>query len=344
MNKPAVYIDAFLADDKRHEIFNRNVINFINSGWDVFVISNKIRDFNLFSKVKYFEYDSTNRILPDRYRYPLPSVIGYQFFVHNSQNTYLFRGKDPIHGFTNWTLLYNLRHMAEIVKSRGYSHLITCEYDLTFKNYDLMNTIFKKFGTTENSTKCMIQRGNFGFGSLTSVYLINVDLVLNTIPILNTEDDYEKFLVSVYGYPKSPVYEELFSNLFIKYDANSNPTTAELLDDEYTESIIDRSTGMMSASEGNRQRVTYKNLILCPTNDNTHFFIHHMGTTHTNPIFVEYKTNGYQETFVINCKCWRLIPCKDTITVKTSEMIQDGINTPKIYNLVDHYDFTFEAI
>ena len=157
-------MDAFLTDEKRHEIFNYNVSNFIKHGWDVFIISNKIGHFNSFSGVKYFEYDSRNRILPDRNRYDLSrDIMLYYAELYDSSGKYIFDAVTNTHGFTNWSLLSNMRKMAVVAKEFGHTHFITCEYDILFKNYNLMETIFKGFGETERSKNAMVvNHGGWG--------------------------------------------------------------------------------------------------------------------------------------------------------------------------------------
>lgn len=341
MKKPAIFIDAFLSDEKRHEIFNYNVSNFIKHGWDVFVISNKIFHFDSFAGVKYFEYDSTNRVLPDRNRYKLKSRMHFNLnFYDNAGKTVVFSGYDDYHGFTNWTLLYNMRRMAEIAQRFGHTYFITCEYDMMLKNYDLMNTLFKDFGKTENSKKCMVHPGT-GFYCMTNIYLISVDTVLSTIPVLHTEDDYERLLVSTYGIPQSTVYEQLFADLFIKYVGNwENGVSngAELIPASvYWDTVDGYGKYMSDGSDGNsRTSMSYNGVILTPVNNNTSFFVSNGKNT---PVFVEYTTEGYHNTFILHPYTWQLLPAKTYATAVTSDMLSH--NHKFTFDLVNRrYEFT----
>jgi hypothetical protein len=320
--KPAIFIDAFLTDDTRHHIFNHNVSNFIKHGWDVFIISNKINDFNQFSGVKYFEYDSTNRILPNRHRYELSSDLFYNMTLYDGYgNPLYFRARDTSHGFTNWTLLYNNRKIAEVMKRFGHTHFIRCEYDIVFKNYDLMNTMFSDFGKTEQSLNCMVHPFASGFGCRTYTYLMSIDNILNTIPVLNTEDDYEQFLIKTYGRSVSPVYEKLIEDLFVKY-VGGVPTGAHFITDEQWDSAILQSSSCFSEGDtGNTRRsyIGHKPTVICPVNNNTKLFMWNYGS---KEVFIEYTTGNPAKTnvFLLNPHSWLTVDVSHSVTVYTSEM------------------------
>jgi hypothetical protein len=322
MKKPAIFIDAFLSDEKRHELFNYNVVNFIKNDWDVFIISNKIFHFNSFAGVKYFEYDTTNRLLGDRSKYNLVNGIYLTRTMYDGMgNEFKLNVYHPAHSITNWSLLYNLRRIADVLKSKNYTHLIMCEYDLTFKRYDLMNTVFKDFGKTENSKKCMISRGDFGYPAMTSLYLVGVDEVIKKIPIMNTEDDYMMFIRNIYGDNTSPAYEKLFPDIFLKPDVNGNPTEGEIIPEEIINEAQDRTTMVGSEIGDNRFPTIKRAVMMMPINNNTSFFMQNDGQ---QPVFVEYSTNGYNEVFKLGAGVWRTFSCADFVRVQTSDMIRDN--------------------
>ncbi len=334
-------IDAFLSDESRHEVFNENVVNFIKHGWDVFVISNKINHFDSFSGVKYFEYDSTNRVLTNTDRYQLHSFMNWSFtlLAENGDNLAL-SGFSKTHGFTNWTLFHNLRRIAEVMKRFGHTHFITCEYDNQFKSYNLMDTLFKDFGKTENSTKCMVVPAH-GWKCMTSLYLISVDVVLNTLPYMPTEDDYEQFMRSLHnGLPISPVYEELFGNLFVNYK-NGIPTRAELIPESLYHEVVDGFGKFYSTGDmGFRHKVWYRSTLLCPVNDNTEFLMWNNGD---KPVFVNYRTKNYTEQFLLSAKGWAMRPCDTFVDVVTSDMLSRG-ETRKYDLLTEQYNFTLQKV
>jgi hypothetical protein len=343
MKKPAIFIDAFLSDESRHEIFKYNVTNFIKNDWDVFIISNKMSHFDSFAGVKYLEYDPTNRVLPDRNRYKLKSRMHFTFNLYDGDgNERVLYGYDHFHGFTNWTLLYNMRRMAEVAQRFGHTHFITCEYDMMLKNYDLMSTLFKDFGKTENSKKCMVHPGT-GFFCMTNIYLISVDTVLSTIPVLNTEDDYEQLLIRTYGTPLSTVYEQLFADLFIKYIGNweaGDATGAELIPASvYWETVDGYGKYMSDGADGNnRVTMAYNKVYLTPVNDNSQFFVYN---TKESPVFLDYTTEGYHTTFLVHPHTWHLLPANTYATAITSDMLVR--NHKFTYDLINRkYEFTFK--
>lgn len=345
MKKPAIFMDAFLTDEGRHEIFNYNVSQFIKHGWDVFVISNKIGHFGSFSGIKYFEYDSTNRILADKTRYELISRLVTHSHVGSLDGSeYMFRADTPTHGFTNWTLLYNMRRMALAAKLFGHTHFITCEYDIRFKNYNLMDTIFKGFGDTEKSKTCMVIPHG-GFGCLTNLYLINVDFVLSRIPDMPTEDDYEQFLRSLYGSPRSPVFEQLFWEKLVEYDSTTETgKNAEFIPDSvFFDNLEEWGVFISDGDLGLRQTIFYKSLLVSPANNNTVFFIRH--EKYDTPVLVEYVTDQETKQFTINPQHWITIPCegRQYIKIRTSESVKHTTNYIT-FDLSKQCDATFTRI
>ena len=329
MIKPAIFIDAYLSDDNRLDLFNQNLRSYKDCGYDIFVISNRISHFEGFSNLKYFEYDSVNRILVDKTKYTLISKLEWWRELFCSDGLYDFKGESLTHGFTNWSILYNLKKMAVLLKKRGYTHLIRCEYDVVFKDYDLMKSVFKDYGLTEKSKKCMILPG--GFGVTTNFFLIDVNLLIDKIPDMESESDYQKFLVDFYGSNKSPVFEELFYNLI---DGNY-----ELLNQVETDKNIKHLGYFISNGDlGYRHPVIYGSLFMTPINDNKQFFLCNDSETHT--IYVDYKTNGFEEIYSLRPNMWlRIHTCKDFVEIKTSEMIKDHFYK---FDLNIPCKFTFE--
>jgi hypothetical protein len=279
MKKPAIFIDAFITNDEAKRHFDYNVVNFIKQNFDVFIISNKIPSFDKFSDIKYFEYDSKNRILTDPSKYTLSSKILWGYQLYDQNGGCFLSGYNKMHGFTNWTVLYNLKKICKVLKSYGYEHMIRCEYDLIFKNYDLMNTIFKDFGKTENSKKCMILPSEFG--CTTNFFLIDVDYIDSIIPEMENEEDYLKFIQNLYGKNLSPVFEEILFTII--------KNNCEFLDKETKNEYIENIGACMSNGDsGYRHRICYKNLLMTPVNNNTEFFMHN--DSDDVIIYIKYST------------------------------------------------------
>ena len=313
MKKPAIFIDAFISTGENKKWFDYNLSSFIKQDYDVFIISNKMPCFDKFEDVKYFEYDSMNRLITDSSKYTLYTVMNWWHDLCGGS----LRGQSKVHGFTNWTILYNLKKICKVLKSRGYEHMIRCEYDVVFKNYDLMDTIFKNFGSTENSKTCMIMSGDYG--CTTNFFLININYLDSKIPEMESEEDYIKFLCSLYGYNLSPVFEQLFNDI-IKNDCeylNINSTF------EYIEHLgICISVGDL----GYRHKLCYKNIFMTPITNNTEFFL--QNNSKDTDIYVEYTTensSGHPTSTLISILpgCWVICKCSKFIEIKTSQMKSD---------------------
>ena len=315
MNKPAIFIDAFISDDEKKKWFDYNVSNFIKENFDLFIISNKIPSFDKFENIKYFEYDSKNRVITDMSKYKLCSNINWWFELYDDYGTYYLSGDSKIHGFTNWTILYNIKRICKVLKSYGYEYMIRCEYDTTFKNYDLMNNVFKDFGTTEKSKTCMIIPASFG--CTTNFFLINVNYIDSIIPDLETEDDYIKFINKFYGYNLSPVFEELFFNI-IKNDC-------EYLNKEKTYEYIDNISACASSDDSiHRHKIVYKNLFVTPVNNTSEIFFFNTSKNNKS-VYVKYTTyddsdNLITENVVIESTRWVKFKCFKSIEIITADM------------------------
>lgn len=319
MKKPAIFIDAFIDSFDKKTTFDYNLSNFIKNNWDIFVISNKMISFDKFSDIKYFEYDCHNRLLLNRDKFKLISRqqwVKYLLFENGSTHLY---GESVTHGFTNWTILYNLKRICKVLKRFNHDYMIRCEYDVIFKDYNLMETIFKKFGETEKSKNCMILPGefvNWSGACVTNFFLINVDYLDSKLPELETEDDYLNFMYRIYGDNSSGVFEALF-NLLIHNDC-------EYLDSNETSKYIENLSKNLSETGelGLRHKVMYKSIFMTPVNENREFFIQNFSS---NPIYIEYKTYDSEDRLtsnldIINPSCWVRKPCKKLVEIKTSEM------------------------
>jgi hypothetical protein len=321
MKKPAIFIDAFISSEEKKKWFDYNLAKFIKQGHDVFIISNKMPSFDKFENVKYFEYDSTNRLLTDGSKYTLTSRMRWEYQLYDGLgNSYFLEGYNTPHGFTNWTILYNLKKICKILKNNGYEYMMRCEYDVVFKNYDLMSTIFKDFGVNEKNKTCMILPG--GFGCITNFFLINVNYLDAKIPELENEDDYMKFMHTLYGCNASPVFEQLLYSI-IKDDC-------EYLDEKSTFEFIEHLGVCLSDGDmGFRHNIVYGNILMIPINDNTEFFIYNVhNTSPDGKTYIEYTTENSSgqlsnTLFLLLPGRWIRCPCSKFVEIKTSQMKSD---------------------
>ena len=129
---------------------------------------------------------------------------------------------------------------------------------------------------------------------------------------METEEDYKRFLISLYGKNISPVFEQLFYDL-IKEDC-------EFLDFEETDKCLKNINSFNSEGDlGYRHSVIYGNIFMTPINDNKEFFIHNESST--DNIYVTYTTNNCQQIYYLMPKQWKWIGnCEKFVQIKTSEM------------------------
>lgn len=323
MNKVALFIDAFITSDEKFNVFTNNVHKFSQCNWDIFIISNKIFSFDKFSQVKYFEYDSENRILKDSSRYILPDVTHIWSEFHLSDGKHMFEGNFPSHGYTNWTILHNLKKISTVLKKKGYTHFIRCEYDVDLKDYNIMSTIFKNFEKTERSVFGMgtIGDGKTHPGLVTNLFLISVDYVLNLIPDLDTEDDYEKFMMSVYGTATSPVFESLFMHLV--------KDKIELMDQGETFQHINK-IGVCSSDGGDHRHQSFRKNLLCSLiNDDTGLLV--WNTSYDSNNLIEISIDGRESLYklhprsftILNCTTEKIIEIKSSLMSPNDKIIFD---------------------
>lgn len=339
MKKPAIFIDAFISSPERQSLLDYNITNFAQVGWDVFVISNKMPNFSAFHNVKYFEYDSRNRLLLNRDKYNLSSqVIIYDTLYNSAGQKFNYRTCSPFHGFTNWTLLYNIRRMALTAKRFGHTHFIGCEYDIQFKDYNLLNTIFKGFGETEVSNSTMFITSPY-WGIITNLYLLNVDVVLNTIPDMETEEDYDNFLIRRFGNLTSPVFEKLIKDLFVVTTDNiwltATPIPYEVLENHTYQWNIFKAAG----DDGLRLKIQYKDITMTPVNNNTGFFVRNVGDT---SVYVECRTQTFERIVELHPNTWRLwdiLPGEPYVEIRTSQSLVHNHNFIR-FDLTHQYDAT----
>lgn len=315
MKKPAIFIDAYITTDEQKKWLNYNVNNYIKNEWDVFIISNKISSFDNFSNIKYFEYDCRNRILPDVSKYNLSTSLVWFYELFNNGDYYRLDGSSYIHGFTNWTILYNIKKICKVLKNFGYTHAIRCEYDVTFKDYNLMNNVFKSFGETEKSKKCMIIPD--GWGCTTNFFLFDVEYLDSKIPELETENDYLNFLNKTYNNNISPIFERMFNDLISK--------ECEYLDKEKTYQYIDKISACESADDSiYRHKICYKKLFMTPVNNNTEFFFYN-DKNNQKSIYLTYSTfdefdNFVTKNIIVDPDRWFKLKCSKLVEIKTSDM------------------------
>lgn len=312
--KPAIFIDAYLNTPEREAIFQRNVQNFIDAGYDLFIISNKIHSFDKFDKVKYFEYDSRNRLLKDRSGYLASSDSDYfhygkdYTFIHNSEK-YKFNTYSPIFNTTNLSVLYNTRRICEIVKEFGYTNVLRVEYDCIFESYDLENTLLKGYDTEDWNNYGLAAWGCYGV--YTNFLYLNVDYFISKIPLIKTDYQYKDFILESFGELKYLTFEKVIAWKLNKLKVLNRDET-----DKY---VVNTTNTFTSVQSTNRYNFYSGNLLVSTINDHTALLI---DNEYQEPIDITIEHGDKKETINLYSNCFYYLNI-----------------TPGIYLCVKHKDF-----
>ena len=241
--KPAIFIDAYLSSNDREQVFHKNVQNFIDNGYDVFIISNKISNFDKFDKVKYFEYDSRNRLLKDTTGYLQSSDSDYfnygkKFSFYGDTEPHSLFIYSPIFNTTNLSVLYNTRRICEIAKEFGYTNILRVEYDCVFDRYDFENTILKGYETESWNDYGLASSGCFGI--YTNWVYLNVDYFISKIPSIQTDYQYKDFVFKNFGELKYLTFEKMLYRILNKI---------KILNADETEKCVGKNTNTFTSDQ-----------------------------------------------------------------------------------------------
>lgn len=262
--KPAIFIDAYLNSPEREEVFHKNVQNFIDHGYDVFIISNKITKFDKFDKVKYFEYDSRNRLLKDRTGYLSSSDSDYfhygrKFNFYGSTEPHVLFTYSPIFNTTNLSVLYNTRRICDIAKEFGYTNILRVEYDCIFDRYDFENTFLKGYQTEDWNNYGLAGSGCFGV--YTNWIYLNVDYFISKIPLIQSDYQYKDFICKNFGELKYLTFEKILYKTLNKI---------KIISGDEAKNYIGSSTNTFTSDQTyNRFNFYSGKLLVASTNDHT---------------------------------------------------------------------------
>jgi len=314
--KPLIFIDAYINTPEKEEVFVKNVNNFIDAGYDLFIISNKLVKFDKFDKVKYFEYDSRNRLLKDKYGYK--SASDSCFFIMKKQYIDYMNGNKeedfnilaPIFNPTNLSVLYNTRRMCEVAKEFGYTNIMRVDYDCIFDRYDFENTFLKDAETSDWNNYGVAAPGCFGI-YINWVYL-NIDYFIKNIPLIKTEDQYKEFLLNNFGELKYLTFEKIIYTLLNKI---------RILTPEENELFIGVDTNLFTTDEQtNRLDVFSEKLLVVVANDKSLLVLENQ---YPNSIDVNITIDNNSpiiQTILPNCSM--LYNCVGYKTIKVTHLNQ----------------------
>ncbi len=320
--KPAVFIDAYLSSPDREEIFQRNVQNFIDAGYDLFIISNKMRVFDKLDNVKYFEYDSRNRLLTDRNSYLASSDSdylcyskNYDLFLNNGEiATHELSICSPVYNPTNLSVLYNTRRICDIAKEFGYTNILRVEYDCIFENYDFENNLLKGYNTEDWNNYGLAAKGCFSV--YTNFIYLNIDYVINNIPLIKTEDQYKTFMLKNFGDLKYLTFETIMAKMLNKI---------KILSDDESIKYLTPNIDSFTSDQGYRRYMFYSDkLLVANVNNNTKLFVDNQ-YDHSVEIKVNYDNQILSHVLCPSCfRVFDIEPNKKlSVSHKDKNMIVD---------------------
>jgi len=221
--KIGLFIDYYDAGEKSRELFSECLRKFLDCGYDIFLISNNVTSIDIpINELKYFEYDSENRLFKSDLR-PFCQIIGTNHnLVDCEDNTlYDYSGAFGVFNPADWSVFYNISKAAQVMKAKGYDYMLKIDYDVILKNYDVLGTVFKGFnGGMGQTIDSPCWRGS-KFQGLLNNFLLSTDLILSSIPLnsLATSEGYRDWVYSLsindFKDPElMPIFEVIFGVLF----------------------------------------------------------------------------------------------------------------------------------
>ena len=331
--KPAIFIDAYINTKEKEEVFVKNINNFIDAGYDLFIISNKLIMFDKFDKVKYFEYDSRNRLLKDKDGYKQTSdsgtfTINKQYIdITDSKNSEELIVTSTIFNPTNLSVLYNTRRICDIVKEFGYTNVMRVDYDCIFKRYDFENTFLKDNDISDWNNYGVAGPGCYGL-YVNWLYL-NVDYFISKIPLIKTENQYKDFIQDNFGELKHLTFERIIYGLLKKL---------RILTDSEDQMYVGSDTNMFTTDEQYNRLDIYSDKLLAAVVNNKSLLI--LDNQYNTPITIDIHIDDKLVlTYNVLSNCAQIVNCKDykTITIKHLDKI-------KVINSNIRYTATFDKL
>lgn len=314
--KPAIFIDAYLSDPEREHVFKHNVQKFIDAGYDLFIISNKIHSFDKFDKVKYFEYDNRNRLLKDRNSYLSSSDSDYfyyskEYMFSGATEKYILHSYSPIFNTTNLSVLYNTRRICEIAKEFGYTNILRVEYDCIFDNYDLENTLLKGYKTEDWNNYGLAAWGCFGV--YTNFIYLNIDYFLSNIPLIKTEFQYKDFILSSFGELKYLTFEKILAWKLNKL---------KVLSKEETNKYVVDYTNIYTSTESFNRYDFYSGKLIAVTINNHSAILVDNQYNETIDVTIEYKSEVTPITLNPGCFYVASIEPNNNVCIKHKDLVK----------------------
>lgn len=193
--KPAIFIDAFIRDQRSEDIFLKNLPQLKKLGLPILLLSNSAVSKKIQNEVDYFIHDSAD--------------LKYKKVYENYENLlhYVVFGNIKIQFVKPYTQLYGLSVIVNhykcisILDSLGYDVAVKFEWDVFYDDRDLENiknaiSNFKNGLYNKGYFQCgnpppWITRGSCVEGFF---WMVSTKFFLDASPKLLCEDDYDNYL------------------------------------------------------------------------------------------------------------------------------------------------------
>lgn len=202
-------VDCFVDSKSVENKLNNFVTNFDKSNSDILLVSNKIVNSEILSKVKYYIYDSNNRLFKGDYT-NIENVV-----LSHVNEGLTIRDTDPGLQRHGLSVLVNLFNSLNFAKSLGYTHFQRFEVDdlISRDGWEFVKNVPEL--CLKNNKKGMFYFNHKQNSDISFHYFFcEIEYFLNTIGKIMTEEDYRKYIYSKrQNYDFMNVEEYIYHNI-----------------------------------------------------------------------------------------------------------------------------------
>ncbi len=197
-NKPAIFIDAFIRDQKSEKILLKNLIQIKKLNIPILLFSNTIISERIQNEVNYIIHDNVDLKFTKNYE-NYENLTHYHTFDH-----FKIEFTAPYKQTYGLSVIVNHYKCISILNSLGYDIAIKMEWDIHYDDRDLENiktliSDFKNGSYNKGYFQCgtppsWITRGTCVEGF---IWAVDTQFFLENFPKLLCEDDYDNYLTNV---------------------------------------------------------------------------------------------------------------------------------------------------
>lgn len=215
MNETIIIIDAFLNKKYRIDIFEQALKQIKKIELPILLISNSTVSENIQKEIDYFIYDKSNLLFS--YEYENIPMSNYYFYT----NDIIFENYS--HHIQKYALsvIANLNKACDFALKLGYKKFVRFEWDFIINEKDLGNIkkVINDYLLSDKKGYFLItdKKGNDRIEFPYHFWMVDLDFWKEKYPNIYTEEDYQRFLFSKYGYKKFEIAERINYLAFNEY-------------------------------------------------------------------------------------------------------------------------------